>query len=422
MTSVLHVDRLSKQYRLGVLGHGMLFRDVQSWWARVQGKEDPNSLVGSGAENQQKANGTIWALRDLSLEVKQGEVLGIIGKNGAGKSTFLKILSKVTAPTRGVIKIRGRVASLLEVGTGFHPELTGRENIFLNGAIMGMSVKEIFKKFDEIVSFAGVEPFIDTPVKRYSSGMYVRLAFAVAAHLEPDILLVDEVLAVGDAEFQRKCLGKMSEVAKEGRTVLVVSHQMHLIARLCHRGLLLENGRAVGLGPTAQILERYLKTAAPPASEIVDLTTRPRSGPVSGGIRLLAAHFVTGLPIAYGSRVEIKVDFQVLKPLEYAEIGLVIISQEETYVSSVASGDAGGPVLKHPIPGKVYSVSVRIPEWRWTPRAYRLSAGIRSGPTIAEDRVDIETFDVIGDPNDPSCLEKRWDYYRPRVEFEYAAT
>ncbi len=257
MTCVLHIDNLSKEYRLGVHGHGMLFRDIQSWWARVRGKDDPNSPLELHADARQKSNGRIWALRDVSFEVREGEVLGIIGRNGAGKSTLLKILSKVTAPTRGVIKIRGRVASLLEVGTGFHPELTGRENIFLNGAIMGMSVKEISKKFDEIVDFAGVEEFIDTPVKRYSSGMHVRLAFAVAAHLEPEILLVDEVLAVGDAEFQQKCLGKMNEVSIAGRTVVFISHNMGMISALCSKAMLLHDGRKVFLGNVGETVSYY---------------------------------------------------------------------------------------------------------------------------------------------------------------------
>ncbi len=241
MSVVLKIENLWKEYRLGVFGQGMLFRDVQSWWARARGREDPNTPVGTAVGNNGRGD-RVWALRDVSLEVREGEVLGIIGRNGAGKSTLLKIVTKVTAPTRGTVKIRGRVASLLEVGTGFHPELTGRENVFLNGAILGMTVKEIKRKFDEIVDFSGVEQYIDTPVKRYSSGMHVRLAFAVAAHLESEILLVDEVLAVGDAEFQKKCLGKMRSVAEHGRTVLFVSHNMNAVRRLCTAGVLLEGG------------------------------------------------------------------------------------------------------------------------------------------------------------------------------------
>jgi lipopolysaccharide transport system ATP-binding protein len=244
MNVVLKIENLWKEYRLGVFGQGMLFRDVQSWLARARGKEDPNSPVDTvGGANGKKDR--IWALRDVSLDVRQGEVLGIIGRNGAGKSTLLKIVTKVTAPTRGTVKIRGRVASLLEVGTGFHPELTGRENVYLNGAILGMTVKEIKRKFDEIVDFSGVEQYIDTPVKRYSSGMHVRLAFAVAAHLESEILLVDEVLAVGDAEFQKKCFGKMEEVSGSGRTVLFVSHNLNAVEEMSNAAILLESGRVV---------------------------------------------------------------------------------------------------------------------------------------------------------------------------------
>ncbi len=258
---VIQVDDLWKEYRLGSINHGTLKADLASWWARKLGREDPNvklKQVGRDGEGNE-APDRFWALRDVSFEVRQGEVLGIIGGNGAGKSTLLKILSRVTTPTRGTVKAKGRVASLLEVGTGFHPELTGRENVFLNGAILGMRREEIARKFDEIVDFAGVGKFVDTPVKRYSSGMYVRLAFAVAAHLEPDILVVDEVLAVGDAEFQRRCLGKMDEVSKGGRTILFVSHNLAAVQRLCSRSLWMRNGRAVDVGPSVDLIPRYLQ-------------------------------------------------------------------------------------------------------------------------------------------------------------------
>lgn len=258
---VIKAENVSKFYRLGVIGHGTLARDLQSWWARFRGKEDPNLKIdinaqfGDGAANQE-----FWALRDIFFDINQGDIVGIIGRNGAGKSTLLKILSRVTAPTGGLIKVRGRVASLLEVGTGFHPELTGRENVYLNGTILGMTRKEIDKKFDEIIAFSEVEKFIDTPVKRYSSGMYVRLAFAVAAHLEPEILIVDEVLAVGDALFQKKCLGKMQEVGKEGRTVLFVSHNIGVIRSLCQKGILLDQGRMAYSGPVSDVIDRYIQS------------------------------------------------------------------------------------------------------------------------------------------------------------------
>jgi len=241
MTTIISVENLSKTYHLGQIGTGTFTNDLKVWWAKVRGK--PNPMLKIGENDHGNCDGEeVWALKDVSFQVKQGEVLGIIGRNGAGKSTLLKILSRVTAPTLGKIKVKGRVASLLEVGTGFHPELTGRENIYLNGSILGMNRSEIDRKFDEIVDFSEVEKFIDTPVKRYSSGMYVRLAFAVAAHLDPEILVVDEVLAVGDAEFQKKCLGKMSEVAQDGRTVLFVSHNMDSIEKLCIRAILMDRG------------------------------------------------------------------------------------------------------------------------------------------------------------------------------------
>lgn len=269
MSTVIKVEDLSKQYRLGQVSTGTISHDVNRWWHRVRGKEDPYLKIGETNDRTSTGNSDyVWALKDINFEVKQGEVLGIIGRNGAGKSTLLKILSRTTAPTTGSIKIKGRVASLLEVGTGFHPELSGRENIYLNGAILGMTKKEITRKFDEIVAFAGVERYIDTPVKRYSSGMYVRLAFAVAAHLEPEILIVDEVLAVGDTEFQKKCLGKMKDVSeKDGRTVLFVSHQMGAIAQLCTKTILMKHGSVVACDDTNKIIELYSKSEANKAGE-----------------------------------------------------------------------------------------------------------------------------------------------------------
>ncbi len=257
---VIKVEGLGKQYRLGQVGTGSLTQDLNRWFHLIRGKEDPFLKIGE--VNDRTIIGKsdlVWALKNINFEVKRGEVLGIIGKNGAGKSTLLKILSQVTGPTVGQIKVKGRVASLLEVGTGFHPELTGRENIFLNGAILGMTKAEIRTKFDEIVAFSGVERYIDTPVKRYSSGMYVRLAFAVAAHLEPEILIVDEVLAVGDAEFQSKCLGKMKDVSNQGRTVLFVSHNMEAVKNLTHNSLILKNGRIIYSGSTVNAIATYLR-------------------------------------------------------------------------------------------------------------------------------------------------------------------
>ncbi|MFH7004539.1 ABC transporter ATP-binding protein [Flavobacterium bizetiae] len=256
---ILKAENISKQYRLGQVGTGTLSHDINRWWHKVRGKENPYLKIGETNDRATKGNSDyVWALQDINFEVERGEVLGIIGKNGAGKSTLLKILSKVTAPTTGTIKSRGRIASLLEVGTGFNGEMTGRENIFLNGAILGMTKKEISSKLDEIIEFSGCERYIDTPVKRYSSGMTVRLAFAVAAFLEPEILVIDEVLAVGDAEFQKKAIGKMQDISKgEGRTVLFVSHNMAAVKSLCTRGILLENGNVKLIGSIDEVMSQY---------------------------------------------------------------------------------------------------------------------------------------------------------------------
>ena len=258
--TIISVENISKQYRLGMVGSGTLREDLVGWWYKVRGKEDPYLKIGETNTRDTKGNSDyVWALKDVNFEVKQGEVLGIIGKNGAGKSTLLKLLSRVTAPSIGTIKAKGRIASLLEVGTGFHPELTGKENIYLNGSIMGMKRAEITSKMDEIIDFAGVERYIDTPVKRYSSGMYVRLAFAVAAHLEPEILIVDEVLSVGDAEFQKKAIGKMEDVSSgQGRTVLFVSHNMKAVSSMCSRTLLMQDGTIAFNGNTDEAIDRYL--------------------------------------------------------------------------------------------------------------------------------------------------------------------
>lgn len=257
----IRAENISKQYRLGEVGTGTISHDLNRFWARVRGKEDPFLKIGESNDRTKKGDSDyVWSLKDINFEIEKGDAVGIIGRNGAGKSTLLKLLSRVTKPTTGHFEVQGRIASLLEVGTGFNPEMTGRENIFLNGAILGMRRHEIKRKFDEIVDFAGVERYIDTPVKRYSSGMYVRLAFAVAAHLESEILIVDEVLAVGDAEFQKKCLGKMGDVSKgEGRTVLFVSHDMRAVNRLCKNAISLLNGKIHEYSRTSDVITQYLQ-------------------------------------------------------------------------------------------------------------------------------------------------------------------
>jgi lipopolysaccharide transport system ATP-binding protein len=285
MGRIIKVENLSKVYQLGDFGTGTISRDLERFWARVRGKEDPFLRIGEVNDRTTKGESDIvWSLKDINFDVNQGDAIGIIGRNGAGKSTLLKVLSRVTSPTTGSVKVKGRIASLLEVGTGFHPELTGRENVYLNGAILGMRKTEIARKFDEIVDFAGVGRYIDTPVKRYSSGMYVRLAFAVAAHLESEILIVDEVLAVGDAEFQKKCLGKMGDVSKgEGRTVLFVSHNMGSIRQLCTSAMLLNNGGLVTQGTVNETLSVYLK------SNIANggVATFKAGGPMAANIKFL---------------------------------------------------------------------------------------------------------------------------------------
>ncbi|WP_216228800.1 ABC transporter ATP-binding protein [Polynucleobacter sp. 78F-HAINBA] len=275
---VIHAHNISKHYRLGVINHGTLYRDLQSWWAKIRGNPDPNATVGGAwSHSQSRVEGDLFrALEGISFDVSRGEIIGVIGGNGAGKSTLLKVLSRITAPTGGWIGLSGRVASLLEVGTGFHPELTGRENIYLNGAILGMSSREISRKFDEIVEFAEISQFIDTPVKRYSSGMYVRLAFSVAAHLESEILLVDEVLAVGDIAFQKKCLGKMEDIGSSGRTILFVSHNMAAIENLCTKALVLKDGRVDFHGNVKEGIEHYHAFFG--ESEGINLEGAPRSG------------------------------------------------------------------------------------------------------------------------------------------------
>ena len=322
--TVIQVENLSKYYRLGVVGATTLGDDLQRSWAKLCGKPDPTLKIGQKENNN---DGYIWALNDVSLEVKQGEILGIIGRNGAGKSTLLKILSRVTAPTTGECRIKGRIASLLEVGTGFHPELTGRENIFLNGAILGMTKEEIRQKFDKIIAFAEVENFIDTPVKRYSSGMYVRLAFSVAAHLDPEILIVDEVLAVGDAAFQEKCLGKMEETStEEGRTVLFVSHNLHAIRSLCKRAICLDSGQIVADADADKTLYEYkriLRNSPLKINKGEYNSDRRGSGTLSfAHIEILDIDNMKRNIFYIGEMVRFKIDYLILSEIRGLHVGV----------------------------------------------------------------------------------------------------
>ncbi|MBV8093168.1 MAG: ABC transporter ATP-binding protein, partial [Acetobacteraceae bacterium] len=313
-----------------------------------------------------------WALKDVSLEVERGEVLGIIGRNGAGKSTLLKILSRITEPTRGRVVLRGRVASLLEVGTGFHPELTGRENIHLNGAILGMARAEIRRRFDEIVAFAGVEKFIDTPVKRYSSGMYVRLAFAVAAHLQPEILVVDEVLAVGDAEFQQKCLGKMDEVSRrEGRTVLFVSHNLSIVEKLCQRCIWLDRGTIRQSDSVAAVIKGYLSFGHFNRDRVIQLAEFPRSHYGGDELRLIAIEWLCDLPLKHTETATLRILFEALMPFAYVTVWLAFcdLSGRRIAYYEVDSRSDGGQ-----LPGGVHAVDIEIEELPLAPDTYLIDA------------------------------------------------
>lgn len=396
---ILKVENISKQYRLGQVGTGTLSHDLNRWWHQIRGKEDPYLKIGE--TNDRSTKGTseyVWALQDINFEVKHGEVLGIIGKNGAGKSTLLKILSKVTAPTRGSIKSRGRIASLLEVGTGFNPELTGKENIFLNGAILGMTKKEITSKLDEIIEFSGCERYIDTPVKRYSSGMTVRLAFAVAAFLEPEILVVDEVLAVGDAEFQKKAIGKMQDISREGgRTVLFVSHNMAAVKSLCNRGIVLEHGKVKFDGAIDEALDVYLTTDYSTDCSVIFDENTTRNGSrnlefVSLEIRnqknVLCQEFSIGDDL--NIRFKLKNNANETK----SEIGIQIKSSDEMPIFHIMARDSNYE-LNHTEKEEVYSVNIM--DLRLFPGAYTISitSNTATGHQIFDSIENALSFQII---------------------------
>lgn len=349
MANIIEIDSISKQYRLGQVGRGTLSADLSRWWATtVLRKEDPYLKIGETNDRSIRGSSDyVWALKDISCNVQQGDVVGIIGKNGAGKSTLLKILSKVTAPTTGQIRIRGRVGTLLEVGTGFHPEMTGRENIYMNGAILGMTKQEIRSKLDEIIEFSGCERYIDTPVKRYSSGMTVRLGFAVAAHLEPEILVVDEVLAVGDAEFQKKAIGKMQDVARgQGRTVLFVSHNMAAVKSLCTRGIVLHNGGMVFDGPTDEAIEVYThRCCSIDTDTIVDgINCKMRYLDIRG-ISFNGTQATESTINGNQKTVELKIEGTTSVPIDVA-VKLIFKTLSGTPIMSYAEGRCTG-VLEH---------------------------------------------------------------------------
>ncbi|KYG77036.1 lipopolysaccharide transport system ATP-binding protein [Roseivirga ehrenbergii] len=382
----IKVEGLSKQYRLGVVGTGTISHDLNRWWAQLRGKEDPYLKIGETNDRSQKGTSDyVWSLKDIDFEVKQGEVLGVIGKNGAGKSTLLKILSKVTGPTTGRIMAKGRIGALLEVGTGFHPELTGRENVFLNGAILGMTKMEIKSKLDEIIDFSGCERYIDTPAKRYSSGMTVRLAFAVAAFLEPEILIVDEVLAVGDAEFQKKAIGKMQDVSKgEGRTVLFVSHNMGAVESLCTKCLVLKNGQNSFLGDVPEGVKHYLSNK----ESKKDLVSR-----YVEKISLTSLNGVAQDAFFMGEGFNIEILVHGLDVFQGIHVGVFIMDTLNQKVTSFSTAMSKGSSSKH---FERELITFSFPNQNLIPSSYVIDISIsyKSGGRI-EYVADALSFDII---------------------------
>ena len=404
----IKIDNLSKLYRLGQVGTGTLAHDLNRWWHKVRGKEDPYRKIGSiNYRTEKKESQYVWALRHIDLEIRQGEVLGIIGANGAGKSTLLKILSKVTGPTEGRIFTKGRIASLLEVGTGFHSELTGRENIFLNGTILGMTKAEVSRKLDEIVDFAGVERYIDTPVKRYSSGMIVRLGFAVAAHLDPEILIVDEVLAVGDAKFQQKAIGKIQAVSQdEGRTVLFVSHNMGSIRRLCTQAVHLKHGQVEGQGEVDTIIEQYLKKkiSGSPIEYISDYSDilALRSIALRKTNNDLSTQFELTEPIV------IEVTYEVLQPVSGAHLSLAVKNANSDIVFRTWDIDES-PATSHKMELGTFVARVQIPANLLNIGQYSLYlASALTRQMTLRKLEDVLSFEVL--PRNENLLLKSYMY------------
>ncbi|TXE21555.1 ATP-binding cassette domain-containing protein [Psychroflexus gondwanensis] len=413
---ILTAQNISKQYRLGLVGTGTLSHDLNRWWASLRGKEDPYLKIGAENDRSKKAETDyVWALRDINFDVYDGDVLGIIGKNGAGKSTLLKILSRVTSPTTGTIKTKGRIASLLEVGTGFHPELTGRENIYLNGAIMGMTKAEIREKEEEIIEFSGCQLYVDTPVKRYSSGMRVRLAFAVAAHLEPDILVVDEVLAVGDAEFQKKAIGKMKDISgNDGRTVLFVSHNMAAVKSLCTRGIVLENGTSVFEGSAEESVDYYLREEESRIFKIEDSLRKGNSKvqvkeintygekldltPITGGVLNLRFKLKHNVENINSLRLDIRIDDTSEQQLIWLSDILVPEqslrnSKDITFRIPKLTLNKGRYILTYQL-----SVDGSVSDWVQKAAEFYVESGnfYKNGKTIPEKQAKIYTdFEII---------------------------
>ena len=390
--TILSVENISKQYRLGQVGTGTISHDLNRWWSKIRGKDDPYLKIGDVNDRSTKAESDyVWALKDINFEVKKGEVLGIIGKNGAGKSTLLKILSKVTAPTTGTIKSKGRIASLLEVGTGFHPELTGRENIYLNGAILGMTKKEITSKIDAIIEFSGCERYIDTPTKRYSSGMTVRLAFAVAAFLEPEILIIDEVLAVGDAEFQKKALGKMQDISRgEGRTVLFVSHNMAAVTNLCTKTIVLENGKIVFEGITRAGIDYYLQSNLYSGYKGIFINETNKSSCFEE-IRIVDKKQQIRTEFGFDEEIILHIKIKIEERFLNANVGLRIVDKKERVIFS-----SDVKVSNFINQSGEHEFEVTIPQKVLVPNSFKITFGLHvPNVTIIDYLEDCLSFEIV---------------------------
>lgn len=397
---ILKVDNVSKQYRLGVIGTGTITHDFNRWWHKVRGKEDPYLKIGE-VNNRSTVGDSeyVWALNDINFEVREGEVLGIIGKNGAGKSTLLKILSKVTGPTTGEIKTRGRIASLLEVGTGFHREMTGRENIYLNGAILGMTKKEIHSKIEEIIDFSGCERYIDTPVKRYSSGMTVRLAFAVAAFLEPEILVIDEVLAVGDAEFQKKAIGKMQDISKgQGRTVLFVSHNMAAIQDLCTRLLVLDNGTTIFEGDVSDGINMYLN-AHKVSNAYLEFDEKPYIKAIFSKFEILNNNEKISSSFKSGESINFRASIKIKQPIRNPIFSLRITDINNVNIVCWRSND----FVDNPIGSNIENdikININSKDLFLLDNVYMLSMSFLDGKELLDFKKEFISFEVL--PSSPS--------------------
>ena len=395
----LKAENISKQYRLGQVGTGTLTHDLNRFWHQIRGKENPYLKIGEANDRSTKGSSDyVWSLRDIDFEIEQGDAVGIIGRNGAGKSTLLKILSKVTKPTTGKIYTNGRIASLLEVGTGFHPEMTGRENVYLNGAILGMTKKEIKRKFEEIVDFSGVERYIDTPVKRYSSGMYVRLAFAVAAHLESEILIVDEVLAVGDAEFQKKCLGKMGDVTKgEGRTILFVSHNMAAISALCNKGILLENGKMKDTGDINNVLNTYMNVEKNNDTHVIFNENTKRTGNkniVFKSIEILNNNQQYSNNFSIGDDIVFRLKIKNNLILKRSELAVQVKTSDDMPVFHMMTRDSNYEI-NHQTDEEVYMMKMN--DIRLFPGTYSITitSASTTGHELYDNIEDVLSFNIL---------------------------